>query len=111
LLVPQKRKPTWYRLVAVLVVAALTDLADGASSRPFQAASPAGRLLDPIADKVFVLIVVMTLVIEKSPGCEEASPYESAPCFVCAASRTLAASRGELAVAVENGYFLSGPNR
>ena len=57
--------PTDWR-VAVLVVAALTDLFDGVSSRLFQAASPAGRLLDPIADKVFVFMVVITLLVEKS---------------------------------------------
>jgi cardiolipin synthase (CMP-forming) len=54
--------------VDVLVVAALTDLFDGVSSRLFQAASPTGRLLDPIADKIFVLMVVMTLLIEESLG-------------------------------------------
>jgi phosphatidylglycerophosphate synthase len=51
---------------ATVVIAALTDVADGASSRQLQATSAAGRILDPIADKVFVLAVVVTLVVEGS---------------------------------------------
>lgn len=60
--------PADLRLSAV-AVAALTDLADGALSRRLHAASSIGRALDPIADKVFVLGVVLTLIAEGSlPG-------------------------------------------
>jgi phosphatidylglycerophosphate synthase len=52
------------RRAAVVVVAALSDLLDGALSRRLHAASPTGRILDPVADKVFVLAVVGTLLVE-----------------------------------------------
>jgi phosphatidylglycerophosphate synthase len=51
---------------AVAVAAAVSDGLDGAVSRKFHAASSTGRLLDPIADKVFVIMVVGTLWIEGS---------------------------------------------
>jgi phosphatidylglycerophosphate synthase len=54
--------------IAVIIAAALSDLADGASSRQFQVTSSTGRILDPVADKVFVLMVVLTLVVEKLLG-------------------------------------------
>ncbi len=54
--------PPWQ--VVVVVLAALSDVADGAVSRRYQLASTAGRILDPIADKVFVLSAVGTLVLE-----------------------------------------------
>jgi phosphatidylglycerophosphate synthase len=57
--------PASWRVYAI-VAAALSDLADGASSRQLHVTSPTGRILDPIADKVFVLAVVVTLVIEGS---------------------------------------------
>ena len=47
--------------IAVVVVAAVTDILDGATSRHWQVASRTGRLLDPIADKVFMIGVVATL--------------------------------------------------
>lgn len=46
---------------AVVLAAAASDGIDGAVSRRFHAASSGGRLLDPIADKIFVLMVVATL--------------------------------------------------
>ena len=48
----------------VIVVAAATDALDGLTARWLHAESNAGRLLDPIADKVFVLFVAGTLLIE-----------------------------------------------
>jgi CDP-diacylglycerol--glycerol-3-phosphate 3-phosphatidyltransferase len=48
----------------VVICAALTDLIDGALSRRMHVMSRTGRLLDPIADKVFVFAVVVTLVAE-----------------------------------------------
>jgi phosphatidylglycerophosphate synthase len=54
----------WRPIVAIL--AAASDGVDGAVSRRFHAASAAGRLLDPIADKVFVIMVVGTLWMEGS---------------------------------------------
>jgi phosphatidylglycerophosphate synthase len=54
--------PAWR--AGAVVVAALSDLADGAVSRYFHASGTAGRILDPVADKVFVLSVVVTLLVE-----------------------------------------------
>ncbi len=48
----------------VVVVAALSDLVDGAVSRRFGGTSTLGRLLDPIADKTFVLMILGTLWTE-----------------------------------------------
>jgi CDP-diacylglycerol---glycerol-3-phosphate 3-phosphatidyltransferase len=51
---------------AVVLAAGFSDLVDGAISRHFHATSTLGRLLDPIADKTFVLFVVGTLWFEGS---------------------------------------------
>jgi phosphatidylglycerophosphate synthase len=48
----------------VVAAAALSDLADGAISRSAGVSGTAGQILDPIADKVFVLAVVVTLLFE-----------------------------------------------
>jgi phosphatidylglycerophosphate synthase len=48
----------------VIVIAAITDFLDGLAARWFHAESETGRLLDPIADKVFVLVVIGTLIAE-----------------------------------------------
>jgi phosphatidylglycerophosphate synthase len=52
-------------LLAV-AVAALSDLADGAASRLLHAQSEFGQLLDPVADKVFVVGVVAALLADGS---------------------------------------------
>jgi phosphatidylglycerophosphate synthase len=52
--------PAPWRL-PVVVVAALTDLLDGVSSRRLHVASTFGRILDPVADKVFIVAVLITL--------------------------------------------------
>jgi phosphatidylglycerophosphate synthase len=48
----------------VIVIAAITDFLDGLAARLFHAESDTGRLLDPIADKVFVLVVIGTWIAE-----------------------------------------------
>lgn len=48
----------------VVILAAISDLFDGASSRYFNATSTLGRILDPVADKVFVAALVVTLILE-----------------------------------------------
>jgi len=48
----------------VIIVAAITDFLDGFLARLLHAESDLGRMLDPIADKVFVLILVGTLLAE-----------------------------------------------
>lgn len=52
--------PSGWRLGAV-VAGAASDLLDGLLSRRLHATSAAGRLLDPVADKLFVFSVVGTL--------------------------------------------------
>ena len=54
--------PTW-RVWAVLAGAA-SDGFDGIISRKLHATSTTGRILDPIADKVFVISVLFTLVLD-----------------------------------------------
>jgi cardiolipin synthase (CMP-forming) len=46
----------------VIVIAALSDLGDGALSRLFGMGSRAGRVLDPVADKVFVAGVLVAFL-------------------------------------------------
>ena len=48
----------------VVVVAAITDMFDGLAARWLNAESDTGRLLDPVADKVFVLVLLGTLLAE-----------------------------------------------
>ena len=48
----------------LIIIAALTDALDGLSARWLKAESDTGRLLDPVADKVFVLALVGTLIAE-----------------------------------------------
>ena len=54
---------TWQR-VALVLVAGFTDVLDGWIARRSQTASVAGALIDPIADRVFVLSAVTTYLIE-----------------------------------------------
>ena len=55
--------PTEWRLW-VVVAAALSDLFDGLVARWLRAESDTGRLLDPVADKFFVLMLAGTLLAE-----------------------------------------------
>ncbi|HEY1186682.1 MAG TPA: CDP-alcohol phosphatidyltransferase family protein [Gemmata sp.] len=55
--------PSEWRL-GVIIAAALSDLFDGFTARLLRAESNAGRLLDPVADKVFVLVLAGTLIAE-----------------------------------------------
>jgi phosphatidylglycerophosphate synthase len=55
--------PTEWRLW-VVIAAALSDLFDGLSARWLAAESDIGRLLDPLADKFFVLVLLGTLLAE-----------------------------------------------
>jgi CDP-diacylglycerol--glycerol-3-phosphate 3-phosphatidyltransferase len=50
--------------VAAIVAAAATDFLDGWLARRLQAESRFGRMLDPVADKLFVLILLGTLIAE-----------------------------------------------
>lgn len=55
--------PVEWRLPAV-AVAALTDLLDGPTSRWLKVDGKFGQILDPIADKIFLICVLATLVLD-----------------------------------------------
>lgn len=50
--------------LAVLCLAALTDLLDGWLARRLNRTSRAGALLDPIADRLFVLAALLALLVD-----------------------------------------------
>lgn len=50
--------------LAVLVTASLSDMLDGWLARRMNRASRWGALLDPIADRVFVLVALLVFVVE-----------------------------------------------
>ncbi|MFO0804677.1 MAG: CDP-alcohol phosphatidyltransferase family protein [Gemmataceae bacterium] len=50
--------------IPLIVLAAATDFLDGYLARRISANSTAGRWLDPLADKVFVLCLISTLIAE-----------------------------------------------
>ncbi len=54
--------PEWR--VWVIAAAALSDALDGFAARRLHAESDTGRLLDPVADKFFVLLLVCTLAAD-----------------------------------------------
>jgi phosphatidylglycerophosphate synthase len=57
--------PVDWRLWLVLA-AALSDALDGTAARLLGVESDTGRLLDPVADKFFILVLIGTLLLEGS---------------------------------------------
>ena len=53
----------WDR-IALIAVAGLTDFMDGWLARHKKSESIAGALLDPIADRIFVLVAISTYLVE-----------------------------------------------
>ena len=53
----------WDR-IALIAVAGFTDFMDGWLARHGRAESSAGALLDPLADRIFVLVAISTYLIE-----------------------------------------------
>jgi cardiolipin synthase (CMP-forming) len=49
--------------LTVLLASGATDVLDGWIARRFNQATPLGAIVDPIADKLFVLVVVITLLV------------------------------------------------
>ena len=47
---------------ALLVIAGLTDLFDGMLARRLNQVTPLGKILDPIADKIFTIVLIVELV-------------------------------------------------
>ncbi len=54
-------EPRWWALV--ILVAGLSDLADGFIARRFDLATWIGGLLDAVADKAFTLVVLVTFIL------------------------------------------------
>ncbi|MBP5294547.1 MAG: CDP-alcohol phosphatidyltransferase family protein [Lachnospiraceae bacterium] len=52
-----------YQALAVYVAASLTDLADGYIARKYHQITNFGKLMDPVADKVMVLSVMLSMVL------------------------------------------------
>lgn len=55
--------------LGLYIVAAVTDFLDGHLARSMNAMSDLGRFLDPISDKIFVAVLLVTLVeFDRLPG-------------------------------------------
>jgi cardiolipin synthase (CMP-forming) len=55
--------PRWVAL-GIYIIAAITDFLDGYLARKWQQQSALGRMLDPIADKVLVAVVLLVLAAD-----------------------------------------------
>lgn len=84
--------PTDWRL-GIILTAAVSDLLDGLAARWLGAESDLGRLLDPIADKVFVLVLVGTLLAEGTLGLAELAGIAARDLTVTVGA-TVVAARG-----------------
>ena len=54
----------YHDAAALFLLAALTDLADGYVAKRFSGVTPLGAVLDPVADKLLMASVFLTLVLE-----------------------------------------------
>lgn len=80
---------------AILILSAASDAFDGAFSRLFLSSSSLGQVLDPIADKLFVGVVLLTLL---------AGGIVSVPVLLLVAARDLAVVAGVLLVVSFRGW-------
>lgn len=98
----------------VFIVAALTDFVDGYIARRFGAVSDAGKLLDPLADKILVTAALIMLVAQRSDF--DGSPWVPAWMVVLVLAREIwvtglrgiAASKGLVLAANATGKLKSG---
>jgi CDP-diacylglycerol--glycerol-3-phosphate 3-phosphatidyltransferase len=61
---PYESAPVW--ATGVFVVAAITDWLDGYLARKWEQTSPFGAFIDPVADKLIV-VVALVMILYKSP--------------------------------------------
>lgn len=102
-----------YAATIVFILGALTDLMDGLIARRFGAVTDAGKLLDPVADKVLVMAALVMLVAQRSEI--DGSPWVPAWMVVLVLAREIwvtglrgvAASRGMVVAASPAGKVKS----
>ncbi len=102
-----------YAATTIFIIAAVTDLFDGFLARRFGAVSDAGKLLDPVADKILVMAALVMLVAQRSEV--DGSPWVPAWMVVLVLAReiwvtgvrALAASKGVIVAAGTAGKIKS----
>lgn len=52
-------------IIGLIIIAALTDLLDGIFARKFHQVTELGKILDPVADKIAVIIVCFVLTLQE----------------------------------------------
>jgi phosphatidylserine synthase len=86
--------PSWWPVI--LVLAAASDAFDGAFSRLFHATSMFGQVLDPIADKLLVGVVLLALLD---------GGIVSVPALLLVAARDLAVLSGVSLALIRRGWY------
>jgi phosphatidylglycerophosphate synthase len=81
--------------LATIIVALLTEFFDGYLARRLNAITDLGQALDPIADKIFILIVILTLISEGEMTWQELVWLGFRDLVVSIGSITLTVLRGE----------------
>lgn len=105
---------TVYLATLVFIIAAVTDYTDGYIARRFGAVSDAGKLLDPMADKILVLSALVMLVAQRSDL--TGAPWVPGWMVVLVLAREIwvtglrgiAASKGIIVAANQSGKYKSG---
>jgi phosphatidylglycerophosphate synthase len=77
----------------VIVIALLSEFFDGYFARRFNAISPLGQMLDPIADKIFILATILILISEGRLTGEQ---------LLLIAARDIVAGLGSIPVIIKN---------
>lgn len=97
--------------VAITFIAAVTDLVDGWIARKYNLVSDFGKLIDPLADKIFVMTIFVIFVDTVNPVTKHSMlpgwvvVVVLAREFLVTGLRSLAANRGEVISADKLGKF------